>query len=277
MCTYRFNYLGQQCQINRKYESPQLIDKIIEDLVYDGLYIADINSKRDIEYPQEVSNTFREGPGQKLLIKFIVENRINPHPRFWQCEIGRNIQNVLTYRGNKIADYYDHYLGFDHNNLHIKYQQRKANILRNLLSEENLAKTSPKEKTNIFERSKKVLGDILNEENTQELKNEPQEPVLNKPIPQKKLEDREPRVYFIQDTANQRIKIGRSVTPDKRKSEFQTGSSNNLRVLAYIPGDYSLEKELQTRFSKDKIDGEWYYNSKELLQFILDNATIISK
>lgn len=96
-------------------------------------------------------------------------------------------------------------------------------------------------------------------------------PDHNKPDP---IDSTKKGVYFIQNVDDKKIKIGYSKNIEMRKSHLQTGSSGELRILGYIPGDQYLEKEIQSKFTKDHDTKEWYNNSPELLQYIIDNAII---
>lgn len=71
-------------------------------------------------------------------------------------------------------------------------------------------------------------------------------------------------VYFIQSGSKRGpIKIGKSINPEKRLKELQTGSHKELRLIAKIPCSsdthaFHLEKMLHMRFKKFRINGEWF-------------------
>ena len=44
----------------------------------------------------------------------------------------------------------------------------------------------------------------------------------------------------------------------------------NLRILAIIKGDRQKESELHNRFSLDRVYGEWFKPTIELLQYIIE-------
>ena len=72
--------------------------------------------------------------------------------------------------------------------------------------------------------------------------------------------------YFIQGEPLTPIKIGKCENPAKRLAQLQTGSPHILRHLLILEGDN--EREMHERFKNDRIRGEWFYPSKELLDFI---------
>ena len=98
---FRFEFDGQINRINRAgYESVEHFKTVAVDLLQSGLYIAGLHKKHNLppDMPQLISNSFREGPGQRYLIKLIVEDQIQPHPDFWRNEIGRKLEAELKNR-----------------------------------------------------------------------------------------------------------------------------------------------------------------------------------
>lgn len=65
-------------------------------------------------------------------------------------------------------------------------------------------------------------------------------------------------IYFIEDSANKRIKVGYSVKPLQRLKDLQTGSSTKLVLLGDIEGSLQVETLLHKRFSPHRIQGEWF-------------------
>lgn len=66
-------------------------------------------------------------------------------------------------------------------------------------------------------------------------------------------------VYFIQDTATTAVKVGFCLhKPEKRLAALQTGNSNPLRLLGHVPGSNAHEGHLHRRFSRFRIQGEWF-------------------
>ena len=78
-------------------------------------------------------------------------------------------------------------------------------------------------------------------------------------------------IYFIHDFMKERIKIGYSLNPAKRRGElkYARGVSRLLRVLAVIPGTIKQEKELHKRFSACRVGKtEWFRMSDALCHYI---------
>lgn len=77
------------------------------------------------------------------------------------------------------------------------------------------------------------------------------------------------KVYFFTNGNN--IKIGYTKGDiTKRLKQLNTGSDAQLYCLGYITGNKLKEKELHQYFSKYKIrnNGEWFYSSLELIEYI---------
>tara|TARA_B100001013_G_scaffold341992_1_gene267302 strand:+ start:870 stop:1904 length:1035 start_codon:yes stop_codon:yes gene_type:complete len=74
------------------------------------------------------------------------------------------------------------------------------------------------------------------------------------------------QTYFIRDTSNNLIKIGKSVDPPKRMSEFQTHHAAELQLLAIYPDD--VEEYLHEKFQKHHVRGEWFQPSPEIRAWI---------
>ncbi|MFD7098315.1 GIY-YIG nuclease family protein [Streptomyces xanthophaeus] len=65
-------------------------------------------------------------------------------------------------------------------------------------------------------------------------------------------------VYVIGSAGSTRVKIGTSVSPDKRLKELQTGNPNRLEVLWQTPGGRELEARLHQAFAAYRAAGEWF-------------------
>lgn len=63
-------------------------------------------------------------------------------------------------------------------------------------------------------------------------------------------------VYLITDGTY--IKIGYSLNPVGRMKQIQTGNPHELTMVAYFPGDQTLEKHLHEQYSDKRIIGEWF-------------------
>lgn len=80
-------------------------------------------------------------------------------------------------------------------------------------------------------------------------------------------------IYFIQDSASHNIKIGFTSAEDAdgRRAALQTGNSAELVLLRTIPGGKRItEATLHRRFAKDRVAGEWFRPSPDLLRFIIE-------
>lgn len=76
------------------------------------------------------------------------------------------------------------------------------------------------------------------------------------------------KVYFIQAGDNGAIKIGYTDNVNKRLKQIQTGNPYKLNLLKVINGNYETERTIHKLFSKDRLEGEWFTPTKELLKFI---------
>lgn len=73
-------------------------------------------------------------------------------------------------------------------------------------------------------------------------------------------------VYFI--GAGGQIKIGWSRKVATRLAQLQTGSANQLKLLATVPGGRGLEQSLHKQFHHLRLAGEWFLAAPELLDHI---------
>jgi hypothetical protein len=86
--------------------------------------------------------------------------------------------------------------------------------------------------------------------------------------PRVKSKSRIGQVYFIQGEKTKNIKIGFSTDPNDRLRQHQTGSGEELLMLACVEGNQELETEIQRRFDSFRVHGEWFSPSDELIEFI---------
>jgi hypothetical protein len=75
-------------------------------------------------------------------------------------------------------------------------------------------------------------------------------------------------VYFIREKGTGCIKIGKTTDVRGRIKGLQTGSPQGLQLLAVVPGYTEVEERLHRRFAADRVSGEWFRPSSELLAFI---------
>ena len=65
-------------------------------------------------------------------------------------------------------------------------------------------------------------------------------------------------LYFIQSDNTGSIKIGRSIDPEKRLKDLQTGNPNKLKLIQVIENKGYLEKPLHKELKQFKIRLEWF-------------------
>lgn len=79
----------------------------------------------------------------------------------------------------------------------------------------------------------------------------------------------EPIVYYaIRKDFPAAIKIGTTVNITERMKRLSRRTSYEYVVLAYEPGNMSLESQRHTQFRSLNICGEWFYNEGELKSFV---------
>ena len=77
-------------------------------------------------------------------------------------------------------------------------------------------------------------------------------------------------VYFAQDVGDGRIKIGTSTSLNGRMYAIEREQKIKVSVLATMPGRYKVESWLHYRFADDRIAGEWFRPTSDLLTYIDD-------
>ena len=79
-------------------------------------------------------------------------------------------------------------------------------------------------------------------------------------------------VYFVRAGKYGPIKIGKSVNPEMRLAELQTGNLKRLRIIGLISNaSFEVERELHRKFERLLIRGEWYKPRLKLLWYIRRN------
>lgn len=71
------------------------------------------------------------------------------------------------------------------------------------------------------------------------------------------------RVYFLSD-GGRAIKIGYSVSVEKRLKVLSTGSSERLFLLGSVPGTRVQERDLQRSLDAHRVNGEWFRDNAEV-------------
>ena len=72
-------------------------------------------------------------------------------------------------------------------------------------------------------------------------------------------------VYFAQAGTNGPVKIGYTLYPKERLRELQTAHYEEIKLLRVIDGNEATEHYLHERFSLNRIRGEWFNFSPEML------------
>lgn len=76
-------------------------------------------------------------------------------------------------------------------------------------------------------------------------------------------------VYFLKPVGmDGPIKIGSSIYPKSRLDQLQSWTWLELELVAESVGGIEAERLFQKRFQKDRIRGEWFSASDELLRCI---------
>lgn len=85
-----------------------------------------------------------------------------------------------------------------------------------------------------------------------------------------KPKDLDEYTYIVQEGKNNTYKIGKANNPAERIKGLQIGSSEELSLIAFCIGGYTLETFLHRKFETKKKRGEWYNLTQEDLNFILE-------
>lgn len=65
-------------------------------------------------------------------------------------------------------------------------------------------------------------------------------------------------LYLIEDAAQNAIKVGWSVDPERRMKHLQCGHPGKLRLIAVIPGTRLTEHRIHCRLAHVRRSGEWF-------------------
>ena len=85
-----------------------------------------------------------------------------------------------------------------------------------------------------------------------------------------------PFVYYIQ--CGSFIKIGTSINPESRCNQLERGGKairpsvwvGNPRLIAYMPGNVTKERDLHREFAGSRDQGEWFLMDDELIEHVAD-------
>ncbi len=76
--------------------------------------------------------------------------------------------------------------------------------------------------------------------------------------------------YLYAMQSGQMIKFGRSADPEARLKELQTHHPLPLTLLVSVPCHMSLESAVLKRFAADRINGEWFHATVDVMSFIAE-------
>ena len=85
---------------------------------------------------------------------------------------------------------------------------------------------------------------------------------------QNRKEGRVESIYFIGNREYQLVKIGFSTYPEDRMKQLQTGCPFELELFGVIKGSVKEEKTLHRKYSKYRINGEWFKIDGELKDYL---------
>lgn len=75
-------------------------------------------------------------------------------------------------------------------------------------------------------------------------------------------------IYFIHNPAQQTVKIGTAIDVTKRFYALQCANSEKLILLGRVPGERSDEQKIHARFHSQRVRGEWFHATVEVLSAI---------
>ena len=76
------------------------------------------------------------------------------------------------------------------------------------------------------------------------------------------------QVYFMRYGTSNRVKIGFTKRMNQRKNGLESGTPENLHLLATVTGGRPQEKRLHKRFAAYRIKGEWYKLEGKLAEYV---------
>lgn len=74
--------------------------------------------------------------------------------------------------------------------------------------------------------------------------------------------------YFVRSRGLGDIKIGKTNAIDVRFRAIVSMSPRGAALVACYPGDETHESELKEEFARDRLNGEWFFASHELLAYL---------
>ena len=71
--------------------------------------------------------------------------------------------------------------------------------------------------------------------------------------------------YVVIDRDRSCVKFGKAIDPEHRLRSLQTGTVSNLDLMAFVPGGEAMERHLHALLDHDRISGEWFRASKDVV------------
>lgn len=82
-------------------------------------------------------------------------------------------------------------------------------------------------------------------------------------------------VYFLQGVGGGCIKIGfTGGHPEQRRRDLQTGSPTELKIIYHVKGSRNDEAWAHHHFRNSHSHGEWFWPSRDLMEFIASGVTL---
>ena len=98
---------------------------------------------------------------------------------------------------------------------------------------------------------------------------------INNPVPSRPGRPAGGSVYFIQGVGGGCIKIGfTGGHPEQRRKELQTGSPTELKIIHHVKGSRNDEAWAHHHFRNSHSHGEWFWPSRDLMEFIASGVTL---
>jgi hypothetical protein len=82
-------------------------------------------------------------------------------------------------------------------------------------------------------------------------------------------------IYFLQNTYTKHIKIGSSNDVLSRLYDTQSANSYPIILLGIMPGNLLIERQVQAKFVKYKIRGEWFEPDETIMEYINKNCNFV--
>ena len=81
-------------------------------------------------------------------------------------------------------------------------------------------------------------------------------------------------IYFAQTGDNRYIKIGYASQVDKRIEGLRTASPLPIKLLASLPGDVPIERQIHARFEGLRANREWFHAHRDIVAFAVSASRL---